>query len=566
MPTEKQSTKPDTIILPPKYYLANFRYMLDFMQEKSVHLLQDREYKFVALFNQLSEDAQCLFVRFVNRRKTFFKASQLAYPEIAQIPEVLGELIDKQFITSLATAHHERVLYLLEIFTKDELVKIIKQTGTKPNKQDKKSTLTLWIFEHIPFDVLVEIISTKSLIIKQEFEEEVEFLMFLFFGNLGMDMTRFVIRDLGHVQYEEFDEKKLTAYFKTRKEAEDKLKMEKARLHFGFLSVLYSGIELYDWFISQLPDWQYLSESAQRIFDRLCLELGKILEKNKLEHEALKIYQYTAKSPSVERQIRLLHKLGYVQEALILCKKLEMNPLNPEEKLFAIDFRKKLERLSSEKASPKTTTRWLNEAESISIDASFQHNVEIGTLEHFKNQGFEGVFTENYLWNALFGVIFWDIIFDENQDAIHHPFQLAPSDLRRDNFWEKRQHQLLERTVILDDKERFYTHIKHIISTKKGKANPFVYWHEDLFFHLSKCYELLDSDQLGIVLLEMAKNIKEYSKGFPDLLVWKDETYHFIEVKSPNDHLSAHQVFWLSFFKEVGIQAKVIRINFKGND
>jgi len=561
MPTEKQSTKPD-IILPPKYYLANFHYMLDFVQEKSVHLLQDREYKFVARFNQLSEDAQCLFVRFVNRRKTFFKASQLVYSEIAQIPEILGELIDKQFITPLATAHHERVLYLLETFTKNELVEIIKQTGTKPNKQDKKSTLTLWVFEHIPFDVLVEIISTKSLIIKQEFEEEVEFLMFLFFGNLGMDMTRFVIRDLGHVQYEEFDEKKLTAYFKTRKEAEDKLKMEKARLHFGFLSVLYSGIELYDWFISQLPEWQYLSESAQRIFDRLCLELGKILEKNKLEYEALKTYQYTAKSPSVERQIRLLHKLGYVQEALILCKKLEINPLNPEEKLFAIDFRKKLERLSSEKASPKTTTRWLNEAESISIPISFQHNVEIGTLEHFKNQGFEGIFTENYLWNALFGVIFWDIIFDENQDAIHHPFQLAPSDLRRDNFWGKRQHQLLERMAILDDKERFYIHIQHIISTKKGKANPFVFWHEDLFFHLSKCYELLDSDQLGIVMLEMAKNIKEYSKGFPDLLVWKGETYYFIEVKSPNDHLSAHQVFWLSFFKEVGIHAKVIRINF----
>lgn len=558
----KNKEQIENIILPPKYYLTNFLYLLDFVQEKSAHLLTNREYRFIAAFNELSENAKCLFIRFVNRRKVFFKTTQLVYPEIEQIPNVLQELIEKQFITPLATHHHEKILYLLEIFTKNELIELIKQTGTKPNRQDKKSSQTVWILENITFEVLVEFIGTKNLIIKQDYEEEVEFLMYLFFGNLSMDMTRFVIRDLGHVQYEQFDEKKFTAYFKSRKEAEDKLKMEKAHLHFGFLSVLYSGIELYDWFISQLPDWQYLSESAQRIFDRLCLELGKILEKNKLETEALKIYQYTAKPPSIERQIRLLHKLGYIQEALILCKKLEMNPLNPEEKLFALDFRKKLEKQGSEKATSKTTTQWLKQAESISIDASFEYNVELGTLEYFKNQGFEGVFTENYLWNALFGILFWDIIFDENQDAIHHPFQFAPSDLRRDNFWEKRQAQLLERTALLEDDEQFFLHIQQVISTKKGKANPFVFWHEDLFFHLTKCYELLDSDQLGIVLLEMAKNLKEYTKGFPDLFIWNNETYCFIEVKSPNDHLSAHQVFWLSFFKEVGIQAKVLKVNF----
>lgn len=561
MAQESPNTKSE-IVLPPKYYLTNYLYLLDFVQEKSADLLQARELRFISLFQQLSEDAKCLFIRLVNRRKIFFRTSQLSYQEIGDIPNALKELIEKQFISSLSLAHQEKVLYLLEIFTKNELIALIKQTGAKPNKQAKRVEHTLWIFEFLPFEVLTEMLNVQELIIKQEFEEEVEFLFFLFFGTLELDMTRFVIRDLGHVQYETFDDKKLTSYFKTRKEAEDKLKMSKAYQHFGFISTLYTPSELYDWFISQISNWQYLTDSAQRIFDRICLDLAKILEKNKLEAEALRVYQYTPKPPSTERQVRLLYKLGYEQEALILCKKMEINPLNPEEKLFAIDFKKKIEK-NAGKNPTKTTTTWLNGAESISLDATYQHNVEIGTLEYFKNQGFEGFFSENYLWNALFGVLFWDIIFDENQDAIHHPFQLAPSDLRRDNFWEKRREKLLARTAILEDEESFLDHLTGIIEEKQGKANPFVFWHEDLLMHLTQCYRLLDTDQIGIVLLEMAKNVKEYSKGFPDLFIWKGNTYSFIEVKSPNDHLSAHQVFWLSFFKEIGVQSKVLRINFE---
>ena len=558
---ENTNTKTE-IVLPPKYYLANFQYLLNFVQEKSADLLQTHELRFIALFNQLSEDAQCLFVRLVNRRKAFFRTQQLHYQEIENIPNALQELIDKQFIELLSLAHQEKVLYLLEIFTKNELVALIKQTGVKPNKQAKRAEHTLWIFEFLPFDVLLEMLNAQEQIIKQAFEEEVEFLFFLFFGSLELDMTRFVIRDLGHVQYENYDDSKLTSYFKTRKEAEDKLKMAKAYQHYGFISTLYTPSELYDWFISQIPDWQYLTDSAQRIFDRMCLDLAKVLEKHKLDEEALKIYRYTPKPPSTERQARLLYKLGYEQEALILCKKMEINPLNPEEKFFAIDFRKKIEKNVGKKPT-KTTTNWLNEAGSISIDVSYQNNVEIGTLEYFKAQGYEGFFSENYLWNAFFGILFWDIIFDENQGAIHHPFQLAPSDLRRDDFWEKRREKLLARTAILEDEESFYDHATGIIGEKQGKANPFVFWNEDLLANLAKLYQLLDTDQIGIVLLEMAKNLKEYSKGFPDLLIWKGDTYTFIEVKSPNDHLSAHQVFWLSFFKEMGVQAKVLRVNFE---
>jgi hypothetical protein len=40
-------------------------------------------------------------------------------------------------------------------------------------------------------------------------------------------------------------------------------------------------------------------------------------------------------------------------------------------------------------------------------------------------------------------------------------------------------------------------------------------------------------------MLEMALNLRENTRGFPDLLVWNDEDYAFIEIKSPTDHLSS---------------------------
>ncbi len=47
-------------------------------------------------------------------------------------------------------------------------------------------------------------------------------MKFLFFGNRYLDMTEFVMRDMGLVQFESHDDDKLVARFNTRKDAEDK--------------------------------------------------------------------------------------------------------------------------------------------------------------------------------------------------------------------------------------------------------------------------------------------------------------------------------------------------------
>ena len=75
--------------------------------------------------------------------------------------------------------------------------------------------------------------------------------------------------------------------------------------------------------------------------------------------------------------------------------------------------------------------------------------------------------------------------------------------------------------------------------------------------------ELLPFKALKDVLLEMAKNPKENSTGFPDIFVWKNKDYHFHEVKSPNDHLSSKQLFWLDFMQERKIKTEILKISYK---
>ncbi len=66
--------------------------------------------------------------------------------------------------------------------------------------------------------------------------------------------------------------------------------------------------------------------------------------------------------------------------------------------------------------------------------------------------------------------------------------------------------------------------------------------------------------QLRAILLEMAKHLRENTRGFPDLLVWKDEEYDFVEVKSPTDHLSSQQLHWQHFFGNIGVNSRVLRV------
>lgn len=547
--------------LPPKYYLDYFEYVLTFVKEKYGTLLNSEEWRFLRKYYCLAEDARCLFIRFSNRRGIFFRVKKIKYPEIEAIPAHISALVTSGFISKLSPEKHQSVAPdLLEIFTKPELLQLF---GDKELKKLNKGDLINQIINSYDFDDVTEAINTHfDDIIKVNFEQETAFMKFLFFGNRYLDMTEFVVRDLGLINYYRHNDDELVARFENRKDADDKWLVSEQYELFKQLKTSEQPKEIFAWFITLHESIEKLSEVALPSYERLILKIGQYLEQTKHFDEALVVYRLTPAVPSRERQVRTLEKLKNTEGAIALCEEMIATAVNADEHFFATDF---LTRLNAKKRSRKSTTEELKSAECITISSEYRHRVEMGSMVFFtEEKGYEAVFSENHLWRGMFGLIFWEIIFDPSLVAFHHPFQRRPSDLHLPAFYEKRRVQIIECLGTLDSPEKLLTEMGVCYEKYHGIANPFVIWMEEVWSMIRKAVTLVGVEKCKLVMHEMAKNIVENSRGFPDIFVWNDasSTYEFIEIKSPTDNLSNQQLYWLRFFQVIGVNARVLRVEF----
>jgi VRR-NUC domain len=564
---------PEKIELPPKYYLTYFQYLIDFVKKKYQHILNETEQQFLSDFEALTEDEKCLFIRFCNRTGSFFRTEKLKYAEIENIPESLNGLIDKGFIEPLSENHLTEAAEVLDIFSKSELIELAKMLNleTRGKASLKKEEVLDWLLAVGNWEDMIYLLNSEDYsnihglphsLVRVVKETEVQMLKFLFFGSRHGDMTEFVTRDLGFQTYEKFDEDKMVAYFQTRQEVEDKLKVSLAREDFYLMQQADIEIlDIYNWFM----DWtathrKELSEIAIPTYGTFSLRVALYLEKKKALDEALTIFRLTEESPSRERQVRILDKQKNREEAKALCELILAEPQNATEQFFAEDYLNRLEAILLKKKSKKAVTQQLHNSDSITISALWKRQVEFGVIDYYQERGMKAEFTENHLWRSLFGLLFWDIIFDTDSLAIHHPLQRSPSDLFKPTFFEKRKEKMEERLKMLEDEDATIVYMNRIFFEKFGLTNPLVEWYGGLFPLILTLLERLSPEQITLITLEMAKNLRQNLRGFPDLFMWGDGEYSFIEVKSPTDSLSNQQLFWLRFFESINVQSKVLRV------
>jgi hypothetical protein len=548
--------------LPPKYYLDYFNYVLAFVRRRYAHILHESELVFLDDYESLSEDAQCLFIRFSNRSKSFFRANSLSYSEITDLPAVLNELLDSKFIESLCEAHESRFSEVVDLFTKPELLTITQmlQPEIMPSKSIKKPDLVRWLLYEYEFNVLCEVISEMEPVVKVSFEAEVMLMKFLFFGNRYADMTEFVVRDLGHVRFQSFDEQYLSIQFDTRKDADDTLMVSLMKETFDVIKHDLPPEEIFDWFMNwQVTSGTGLSDKALPSFNTFILRVSAWLERKKMLSQALSIYQLTNDAPARERRVRLLFNLGEIDEALALCEEMAENPQNADERYFSQDFFEKIKNKKSR--AVKRTTQALKAAEAIEVPVSFRYQVEFGAITYYREQGYQAFFSENEPWRALFGLLFWDIIYDTNVQTIHNPLQRIPSDFFLPDFYFKRSEQLKERLEAAHSKEIIDELVSRTYADKYGITNVLVPWYDGALEKVLTLTSLLSPAKIHAIMLEMALNLRENTRGFPDLLVWNETEYAFIEIKSPTDHLSSRQLHWQHFFAEHDVQSRIVRVN-----
>jgi hypothetical protein len=547
--------------LPPKYYHDYFCYVLNFVRKRYSGILYDNEIEFLDNYASLSENAQCLFIRFSNRSKSFFKVNSLSYHEISDIAAALEELSQSSFIEALDDAHYDRVEEIIDLFTKEQLLELTRQLqpDVLPSKSIKKPDLVRWLLFTYDFGIISNLIKGTEPVVKVCHEAEVMLMKFLFFGNRHADMTEFVIRDLGHIRFQSFDEAHLSIQFETRKEVNDTLTVSLMKETFDELKQQFPPEEIFDWFMN----WQTgiagsMSAKALPSYNTFIMKVSAWLERKKMLSQALTIYQLTNDAPARERRVRLLYNLGEIDEALALCEEIAANPQNADERYFSEDFNERIK--NKKKRVVKRTTQALKSADAIEVPAIYRYQVELGAIHYYRNQGYHAIFSENEPWRMLFGLLFWDIIYDTNVKAIHNPLQRVPSDFFLPDFYYKRSNQLSERMRQAETREQIEEIVRKTYEEKFGITNVLVPWYDDGLEKVITLISWLNPEQIHKVLIEMAQNLRENTRGFPDLLVWNETEYAFIEIKSPTDHLSSRQLHWQHFFAEHGVQSRIVRV------
>lgn len=545
--------------LAPFYYWENFNYVLGYVKKQYQNLLSDSENSFIRDFENLPKESQCLYLRLASRRALWFREEKLSYVEISNIPLRLNELGENGFVRFASTLDSVDLGSILSVFSKKECIALTSTLASFPTYATSISKDDLVnLCKPFSSEIMQGLNGMAGRLICPGQLEYFTFIQFLFFGTKFRDMSEFVIRDLGHRQYVAVNEEELVPYFQTRKEAIEKWKISLWRENFHEKSKDSTSIfELVQsWNLEILPMLPTISDVAVGSFERALFSLGRWLERQGYLELALDIYEPSLSCLSLERRVRILAKLKRIEEALMLANVgLELS-VSPKETHFFEDFILK----QNSKRHIKAVTQSLKSSPTLLIDIQWKGNVEMGVIQYFENLGYSAHFTENHLWKNILGLIGWDLIFDKNQTGMHHPFQWAPSHYSSDGFTVGKEKDFEEKICLLASPDIFMAHASEIMKNHEGKLNPLIDWYTLDIPLILELVRQISFESLSKVLRYLWTHVSTHAKGFPDLFIFKDSEYQFIEVKSPTDHLSAIQYFWHDFLRKAGIETQLCRV------
>jgi hypothetical protein len=535
------------------YYLDHFRQVLEAVRQRYGFLLDPTEVAHISRIRALGEPAQSLYARLVNRRGPCFRLDRLSYPDIPGLDAAVADLLAQGLLvpcdTELEAAVRPR---LYNCFTLPELR--ARLTDHRLPRALRKDDLLAWLETWDGGPAWLAGLLAGHPVLRLPAHDPWPFLRFLFFGDLRDNLSDFVTRELGLIVTERVEPEKLRPQFETRRAAVDAYRMACLYAEFRSLRDAQPVLETLRWWQGQMIERTALAAGVTT-FDRLVDRLGRRLERAGAAAEALSLYATSPLAPARERRARLLLKHGQRHAAIGLLEVMAEDGADAEEAYVA---RQLLARLT--KTAKRSEARAFQQSSRhIVLDDSGQ-SVEAATLGHYRRAGWHGVHSENWLWNAIFGLLLWDIIYDPDVGAFHSPLQFAPADLHDPGFYARRQARIEGRLAMLHDPAGSFAVIAQHHDSKAGIANPFVSWHADLLALIRIAIDRLPAKGLGDVLRRFAQDIKRRSRGFPDLFLWTTNEYRFVEVKSENDQLSAAQYQWLRFLDEAGIAVSLDRV------
>jgi hypothetical protein len=543
--------------LPVGYYLDNFQAVLQDVAARYGDLLHPEERARLDAFQQLPEGAQRLYVRMLTREGPWFRPEKLDYPDIPDGPGALAALLEHGFCLGPDQAGPEALVSLLR---KEELAAWLRTFSVPFARGLPRAALAQALLDGVEGSRLQAALGASLHPTAPAGLDWVRLLFFLFFGQGDQDLTAFILADLGRVRYEAYAIDPGNRLFATRQDVD-------------FLLTLHTLREAFeaDPAAALAPTTALLLHMEphpgvrqQRRFHRLLNAVGREWERRGDPAAALACYALSERTPARERTVRLLTASQRLPEAAALAETMATRPLDVAEARFAGQCLRRLARQVPEAAlwaaghpqpAPVPERR-------LALPRHPSGSVEQAALEAARAEGWEGFFTENTLWNALFGLAFWEQLFAPVPGAFQHRLQNAPADLASPLFHERRAPALEARLRELAEPGALLRELTRTAQVKQGLANAFVNWRALDPAHLAAALEQVPASVTLGVLRVMIPNPTAFRSGFPDLFLYRPGAVLLWEVKGPGDALRPEQEWWLHHFNGSGLGAQVAWVKY----
>lgn len=534
-------------VLPVYYYLDHFTEMLAFVGKTYGAILTRDHHDFIARFAGLSKDAQCLFIRMVNRQGAIFNRSLFRYPEISDVDAALVALVNCGHARPIDADDYGRFLACLP---KDVLLTAAKAAGLKEvRKSWAKPKLADYFLAQVPFATAAQHCRGEDFVALEN-TGPVEFLLYLYFGKTEHSLKSFALRDLGILNTNQATS--FSARFTDADEAG-------ACFHYSQvldrLDVRSPG--MYDRAAADILNGPACSSDyAAELRSRAACQTGQYFEKSGEGDLARQLYQAGTSPDCRERLVRLLYTSDDKAGAEALLRQMTDDPASDGEFMFATDF-------YARKFGGRRTgqcTELLRAARTIVVDDSYRGSPEAGVAGVMRRQDFEVFFAENLLWHGLFGLLFWDELFESGQ--LHSGFDWVPHCLKDKSFARQFAPEIASKLDAVRDGTAFNLLLK-TIAGRYGRLNGVFAWDHVDVAALRLLLAGASPDGVASILRAMCEDFRGMRDGFPDLMLAKDGAVSFMEIKAEGDVIRRNQLTRLRQLAQAGITAGIGRVDYR---
>jgi DNA polymerase III subunit epsilon len=176
-----------------------------------------------------------------------------------------------------------------------------------------------------------------------------------------------------------------------------------------------------------------------------------------------------------------------------------------------------------------------------------------------RRQGHKVYYAENTLWHCLFGLLFWDQLFETGQ--LHSGFDRMPQCLKNKTFMRSFGQQIEGKLAAVQSLTALPPILRTVAAHWAEPNGIFAWDHVDM----DALRALLHACPGGVaaMLRLMGEDYQAMRDGFPDLMTEKGEAVSFVEVKAEGDVIRRNQLTRLRQLNNAGIRAEIARVDFR---